>query len=148
MAEQQLEEQGAFDPSGIRDAREHVLSSIVRRRGQPAFRKRLLAAYKGRCAITGCEVEAILEAAHIIPYKGAKTNHTGNGLLLRADLHTLFDLKLIAIHEGTMRLLISPKLRGTEYEGYRGESIRVPENPASRPNRDALKRHRQKSGLG
>jgi hypothetical protein len=148
IAEQQLDEQGVFDPAGIRDARERVLSSIVRRRGQTVFRKRLLAAYKGRCAVSGCGIEAILEAAHIIPYKGSETNHTGNGLLLRADLHTLFDLRLVAIDEATMRLLICPSLAGTEYEEFRGRRIRVPDDPLHQPSQDALKRHRKKSGLG
>jgi hypothetical protein len=69
-AERQLEEENAFDATGMEDARERVLSSIVRRRGQSRFRDRLLAAYHGRCAVTGCEVEAVLEAAHIIPYRG------------------------------------------------------------------------------
>jgi hypothetical protein len=146
-AEQQLAERDDFDPSGIRDGRERTLASIVRRRGQPAFRKHLLSAYRGRCAITGCQVKAILEAAHIIPYKGSKTNHAGNGLLLRADLHTLFDLQLVAVNEATMRVLISPQLAGTEYEQYRGQRIRIPDDPASQPSREALKQHRQESGL-
>ena len=96
-AAQQLNEAGAFDPSGVADARERVLSSIVRRRGQPAFRHRLLAAYNGKCAITGCDVEAVLDASHIVSYRGPDTNHPANGLLLRTDLHTLFDFKLVAV---------------------------------------------------
>jgi hypothetical protein len=86
-AVQQLVKDAAFDPMGIKDARQRMFSSIVRRQGQPAFRKQLLVAYKGQCAITGCEVESVLEAAHIVPYMGLETNHPGNGLLLRADLH-------------------------------------------------------------
>jgi hypothetical protein len=97
IAGQHLNEAGVFNPEGIADARERVLSSIVRRGGQPAFRHHLLAVYNGRCAITGCDVEAVLDAAHIVPFKGPDTNHPGNGLLLRTDLHTLFDLKLVAV---------------------------------------------------
>src|SRR5262249_1774663 len=92
---QQLAQPGEFDPSGISDARNRILSSIGRRRGERAFRQYLLAAYEGRCAFSGCAVEAVLEAAHIVPYMGPETNHPGNGLLLRADLHTLFDLQLV-----------------------------------------------------
>ncbi len=146
-AEKELEEQGAFDPTGIEDARIRILSSIVRRQGQPAFRTCLLAAYSGRCAITGCSVEAVLEAAHIVPYKGTETNHPGNGLLLRADFHTLFDVHLISVHEDTMRLLVSPKLNDTVYEKFRGKKVRIPSVEGSRPSPLALKQHRAKSGL-
>jgi hypothetical protein len=146
-AAQQLTEEGAFNPSGIADARDRVLSSIVRRRGQPAFRQHLLAAYEGRCAITGCNLEPVLEAAHIIPYRGPHTNHPCNGLLLRTDLHTLFDLKLVAIDVSTMSLLISPSLAGTCYEEYRGRPISLPNEPRSQPSRAALEQHRKESGL-
>ena len=106
--ERQLDEAGAFNPEGIADTREHDLSSIVRRRGQPAFRKHLLSAYSGRCAITGCDVAAVLDAAHIVSYRGPETNHPANGLLLRTDLHTLFDLRMVAVDVDTMTLLVSP----------------------------------------
>ncbi|WP_200883691.1 HNH endonuclease [Archangium violaceum] len=52
-------------------------------------------AYGGRCALTDCEEPRVLEAAHIFPYHGPQTNHVTNGLLLRADLHVLFDLGLL-----------------------------------------------------
>lgn len=143
-----LAQEDAFIPTGIKDARTRILSSIVRRQGQPAFRKQLLTAYHRRCAITGCPVESVLEAAHIVPYKGETTNHPGNGILLRADFHTLFDLRLIAIDEVKMRLLVSPKLNGTDYENYRGKEIRMPKAPSEQPSREALEQHRSESGLG
>ncbi len=146
-AARQLTEAGAFDPAGIVDARERVLSSIVRRRGQLAFREHLLAAYNGQCAITACDFEPVLDAAHIMPYKGAETNHPTNGLLLRTDVHTLFDLKMIAIDVAMMRLLVSASLTGTCYDAYRGRPIRVPDDPISRPSRVALEQHRKESGL-
>lgn len=146
-AAQRLTEEGVFDPSGIIDARERTLSSIVRRRGQPAFRAHLMTAYNGRCAITGCHLEPVLDAAHIIPYRGQKTNHPANGLLLRTDLHTLFDLKLVAIDVKTMRLLVSPSLAGTGYDEYQGRTIHIPDDPGSRPSRAALEQHRKQSGL-
>jgi hypothetical protein len=146
-AQEQLAQEAAFDPTGIKDARTRILSSIVRRQGQPAFRKRLLSAYSRRCAVTGCAVEPILEAAHIIPYKGEKTNHVGNGILLRADFHTLFDLRLVSIDEVTMRLLVSTKLNGTGYENYRGKKMRVPKEATNQPSREALEQHRSQGGL-
>jgi HNH endonuclease len=146
-AAQQLMEVGFFDPAGISDARDRVFSSVVRCRGQPAFRRYLLAAYNGRCAITGCGLEHVLDAAHIIPYKGPETNHPTNGLLLRTDLHTLFDLRLVAVDVATMSLLVSPSLAGSCYEEYRGKSIKVPDDHSSRPSRAALEQHRKESGL-
>ena len=124
-----------------------AMSSIVMRMGQPAFRQRLLLAYNGRCAITGCGLEHVLDAAHITPYKGPETNHPANGLLLRTDLHTLFDLKLVAIDVTTMTVLVSPSLGGTCYEEYRGRPIEVPADPSSRPSREALEQHRHESGF-
>ena len=146
-AEKQALSEGVFDPKGLKDARKRIVSSIVQRRGQPAFRKKLLAAYKGQCAITGCNVKDVLEAAHIIPYKGTETDHVGNGLLLRADLHTLFDLRLVAIDATTMRVLVSPKLAGTPYDKLHGKKILLPDHPANQPSHDAIKQHQKKSGL-
>ncbi|HUZ56031.1 MAG TPA: HNH endonuclease [Streptosporangiaceae bacterium] len=68
-------------------------SPVAARQDSPAA---LMAAYSGRCAVTGCTVQAVLEAAHLRPYRGPDSNVTGNGLLLRADIHTLLDLQLLA----------------------------------------------------
>jgi hypothetical protein len=111
----QQEAAGAFTPSGLEDARKRILTAIVRRQGQPAFRRQLLRSYGGQCAISGCNVAAALDAAHIVPYKGPDTNHLANGLLLRTDLHTLFDLGLVAVDTETMRVLLAPSLAGTCY---------------------------------
>lgn len=75
---------------------------IYVRRGQPKFRKKLLEKYKNKCAITECNIEALLEAAHIVPFAKCygypqKEYDPSNGILLRADIHTLFDLNLIEI---------------------------------------------------
>lgn len=78
---------------------EDVLSSIKVRRGQPKFRKLLLEAFAGQCAVTGCAIEDVLEAAHIIPHTEKVNYSVSNGLLLRADVHTLFDLNLIKINQ-------------------------------------------------
>ena len=142
-----LDDAGEFDPSGIEDARERVLASIVRRRGQPVFRERLLAAYGGRCAITGCDIEAVLEASHIVPYMGSETNHPSNGLLLRADLHALFDLRLIAIDAENMTVLVSQELEASCYEEYQGKLLKIPDAGHQAPSKPALDQHRQFSGL-
>jgi hypothetical protein len=145
--EEQLIVDGAFDPTSVKDSRTRTLTAIVRRSGQPAFRQALITAYNGRCAITECDVVDVLEAAHITPYKGEDTNCVGNGLLLRADVHTLFDLRLIAIDESTMQVLVSTELDGTYFDAFRGKEIIIPDDPDLRPIQAALKHHREECGL-
>ena len=89
VQEKQLEDDSLFNPNDERDACDKAFAEIIRRRGQPKFRKALLRIYGGRCAITGCSVEAALEAAHVTPYRGERTNVPANGILLRSDIHTL-----------------------------------------------------------
>ena len=134
--------QGGFNPATVRDGREWVLAAIVRRRGQAAFRASLLAAYAGTCPVTGCQVEPLLEAAHIIPYLGATTNHIQNGLPLRADIHTLFDLQLLAIDPDTLTVLLAPSLSSSEYSTLVGRPIGMPSQALHHPSRDALRTHR------
>jgi hypothetical protein len=143
----ELAEAGEFNPDDEEDGRRRALRSIALREGEPEFRKRLMSHYRARCAITGCRVEEVLEAAHIRPYRGTKTNHSANGLLLRSDLHTLFDRHLITVDRSTMRVLVSPELAGTKYAGLAGRRLRLPKEPAKWPNRKALAMHRHESGL-
>lgn len=104
-----------FSPLDDGDERHRVLAAIVRRRGQPAFRRALLKAYDNRCAMSGCEVVDALEAAHIRPYSGRSSNVLCNGLLLRADVHTLFDLYLISVNPDSRLVAIAPSLRSSVY---------------------------------
>lgn len=85
------------DPTDGQDARKRIEQTLACRQGQAAFRDALMDAYEQCCAVTGCKIDEILEAAHIIPYRGEHTNDVTNGLLLRADIHNLFDLGLIKI---------------------------------------------------
>ncbi len=137
----------AFDPANTIDARERVLAHIVRRRGQREFREKLLEAYEGRCAITGCSLVEVLEAAHIIPYKGLATNEVQNGLLLRADIHTLFDLGLIAVAPDSLEVLLAPSIAGTDYQALESVRIRTPLNPRHRPSPEALALRKAWAGL-
>jgi hypothetical protein len=135
----------AFDPNAIEDGRERVAREIAVRRGQAGFRQRLLDAY-GCCAISGSEVEQALEAAHIVPYQGPGTNHVTNGLLLRADLHTLFDLGLLSIDPLSLTVLVHTDLNGSEYEKLRGQPLKLGRKLAT-PNQQAMALHRAKAGL-
>jgi hypothetical protein len=139
--EAELQTAGEFDPQNIVDARTKVLATIVRRRGQSKFRSTLLRAYNHRCAVTGCEIEALLEAAHIVPYRGADTNVVNNGLLLRADIHTLFDLGLCWVDPITLVIKLAAGLEGSEYEVFRDQPIRLPADVFDRPSAEALKSH-------
>ncbi|MFJ7885104.1 HNH endonuclease [Pseudomonas sp. NPDC096917] len=140
-AEAEAEQQNVFDPQTVKDARKRVVANIVRRRGQSVFRKKLLAAYDTRCAITGCNQAEVLEAAHIHPYKGQHTHVVSNGLLLRADLHTLFDLYLIAIEPNTQIIHLSPALSGSDYVQYQGLPLSTPTPASARPSVETLQWH-------
>lgn len=121
------EASGSFSPADEVDERQRVLAAIVQRRGQPAFRNALLDAYGGRCAMTGCDVVDTLEAAHIRPYSGRSSNVISNGILLRADVHTLFDLYLVSINPQSLKIVISPNLRKSYYRKLENREVSAPE---------------------
>ena len=131
----------------LADERERAVALVVRRRGQPEFRKALFELYSGKCAISGCDAEAALEAAHIIPYKGAHSNAIGNGILLRADLHTLFDLGLIAIETASMTVVLAPELADTTYSILAGAGVSIPKGSSFEPTKRALGWHCKWAGL-
>ena len=122
------------------DARVWAMKAIAQRQGQGAFRARLLEAYGECCAITGCNAVSVLEAAHILPYRGEHTHRVDNGLLLRSDIHTLFDLGLLWI-TSTHQVAIAPSLKGTEYEALDGQALRLPAHATHRPNPEHLTEH-------
>jgi hypothetical protein len=136
-----LSDEDAFDPMSLHDARKWTQASIVRRQGQPAFRGRLLEIYERRCAITGCDAVPTLEAAHITPYRGTETNHPANGILLRADLHTLFDLGLLAIDVDRECVVLAPELRAGSYAELHGQAVQLPSDPPAGMRRDVLRQH-------
>ncbi|REC75828.1 hypothetical protein DRF60_15060 [Chryseobacterium elymi] len=107
----------------MKDEREIILQAIKLRRGQQSFRKKLLEKYNRTCIITGCNVVDILEAAHIKPYRGENDHHPNNGLLLRADIHTLFDLNLISINPSTFEVIVSDLLINSEYIKYNKQKL-------------------------
>lgn len=102
------------------------------REGQAEFRASILAAY-GRCAVTGCQVEAVLQAAHIIPYVDARSNLISNGLCLRADIHCLYDRNLIRI-AGDGGIVVDEAVGCPEYRELHGRQIITPEAQANKPN--------------
>lgn len=131
-----------FDPTEIIDERERAIALVVQRQGQSAFREKLLEIYEYRCAITGCDAVDALEAAHITPYQGEKTNHPANGLILRADLHALFDLGLLAIDSATMSVRLAPQLMQTSYRELASIVVRQPTLGAYQTSKKSLDLHR------
>ena len=128
-------EESQYSPS-FSDNRTRVLRAIRERRGQGPFRKRLIRRYGGRCMISGCNLLDVVEAAHIWPYRGPEDNHLENGLLLRSDLHTLFDLNLLGIHPHTLRVSIAKEATRCDYAVFDGRSLDV--GASGIPSRIAL----------
>lgn len=136
-----------FDATADNDLREKSLAVVARRRGQASFRAMLLEAYRGKCCISGCDFVEVLEAAHISPYRGEHSHHPQNGLLLRADLHTLFDLGHLAVTDG-YEVKLTPQGRGSvQYQPFEGKKLMLPTRHSLWPSLSALLAHRNWSGL-
>jgi putative restriction endonuclease len=118
---------------------------VRQRRGQGAFRLIVSDAYAKRCAVTGEKTLPVLEAAHIKPLASGGEHRIDNGLLLRSDLHTLFDLGYATITP-TGQFRVSPKLKetwmnGRVYYELDHSAIRMPEDPEKRPSPLLLEWH-------
>lgn len=113
-------------PIDLTDARERIAAQIFVRQGGGAFRNEALKRFNNRCAVSGWDVRQVLEAAHIVPYRGKHTNTADNALLLRADLHTLFDCELLTIDPATLRVRLSDKLIAGPYAAFDGKEIAMP----------------------
>jgi putative restriction endonuclease len=134
----------AFEPLAT-DEREIVLARTKPRIGQGTFRTRLLDAYGRRCAVTGERTEPVLDAAHVQPYLGPRSNHLQNGLLLTKEFHTLFDLGYATVtpdfHLRVSRALRDEWQNGKRYYAFDGKEILVPDAAEMRPSRKALEWH-------
>jgi hypothetical protein len=137
-AESEAELETEFIPNSENDARLKTIREVVRRQGQPTFRKKLIEAYLGRCAVTGCSTLWTLQAAHVTPYLGVHTNLVSNGILLRADIHTLWDLHLLAVDPATMKLVLSTKIIDAEYTSLIGRTPFQPASPHARLSPNAI----------
>lgn len=90
----------------------------------------------------------MLQAAHIRPVTASGENRVDNGILLRSDVHTLFDRGYLGVHPDRNTLLVSPRLRANWANGdefYRraatGDPISMPSQMTDQPNRDFLNWH-------
>lgn len=114
---------------------EQVLRVI--REGQAEFRKRLVAHYGAVCMVTGTEQANVIDAAHIVPYNGASTNTLGNGLLLRKDIHALFDAGLLTIGPDLI-VYVSTGVDDPFYRSLDGKELTLTSPP--KISKDALRR--------
>lgn len=123
-----------YQPSG-EDTRSRALREVTVRPGQGEFRLKLVERYGRRCLVTGCSTLAALEAAHISPWRGEDDNAPENGLLLRADIHTLFDQDLLGIEPASLRVELHPSIE-RDYGELKGRILDVQAD--RRPSATAL----------
>ncbi len=123
------------------------------RLGQGGFRVLVLDEYERRCSITGERTLPVLEAAHIQPYSEFGPHEVSNGVLLRSDLHTLFDKGYMTI-TNDLRVEVSKRIReefsnGREYYAMHGQHLRVvPSVVSHRPSTTFLEWHQNNCFLG
>jgi len=130
LSEAKARRASVFEPHNqpllLSEERQKVLSWQTRRPAQSKFRDRLLAAYGSTCAVSGTNEPLTLDAAHITPFASGGSNRVSNGLLLRTDLHRLWDSGKIAIHETSYTVLLNASLLIGPYAFLAGAKANIP----------------------
>ena len=121
--------------------------TVLPRLGQGAFRVIVTDLYKRQCALTNSHVLHVLDAAHIRPYAEGGSHSPRNGLLLRQDIHTLFDRGYVTVSP-EYRVEVSRRLKdefdnGKEYYALQGRHILLPDSPQLQPSADSLRWHNE-----
>jgi putative restriction endonuclease len=119
---------------------------VAPRLGQGSFRVLVTDAYRYRCAMTSERTLPVLEAAHIRPFSSGGKHELSNGLLLRSDLHTLFDLGYLTVEPKHMSIIVSQRIRqeyenGRDYYALHGRKLAKPENVIAIPSTNSLNYH-------
>ena len=119
---------------------------VYPRLGQGLFRVLVTDAYDRRCAITGERTLPVLEAGHIKPYSVVQRHEVSNGLLLRSDLHRLFDGGYLTIDPSNRKVVVSDRIReefqnGKEYYRLEGQVLREPDQAWAKPSAENLEYH-------
>lgn len=125
---------------------------IAPRLGQGAFRLTVTDGYERRCAVTGEKTLPILDAAHIRSYADGGEHAPSNGLLLRTDIHRLFDLGYVTVTAGG-HFVVSQRLKadfdnGKHYYELHGKTVRPPRIKDALPSLAALEWHHENRFLG
>lgn len=122
------------------------------RLGQGAFRVLVTDTYNRRCAITQERTLPALEAAHIRPYGDGGAHEAQNGLLLRRDIHSLFDAGYVTVtpdlHFEVSRRIKEEFDNGRHYYELHGQTIHAPEDALRRPDAEALRWHNEHAYRG
>jgi putative restriction endonuclease len=130
----------------VRYGREYLRRT---RLGQGAFRILVTTAYRRQCAISGEKTLPVLEAAHIKPFTNSGPNRVESGLLMRSDMHILFDRGYLTVTPD-YHVEVSAKIRelfenGRAYYTFHGRQlVMLPESVDERPSRDFLEWHNTK----
>ncbi len=143
---------GEVAEGAARAARYGAAQMVLPRLGQGTFRVATLQAYERACAVTHEHSLPVLEAAHILPHHEGGPNEVSNGILMRADLHRLFDRGYVTITPDLV-LRVSPRLRkdfdnGRSYYPLDERPIRVPPSLADQPDPEHLEWHSRNVFLG
>jgi putative restriction endonuclease len=125
---------------------------VTPRLGQSSFRVFVTDAYQRRCAFTNSPVLHVLAAAHIRPFADEGPHDVRNGILLRQDVHTLFDRGYLTVTPD-YRIEVSSRIKdefdnGREYYASQGKQLTVPRDPESLPAREYLEWHNENIYLG
>ena len=125
---------------------------IVPRLGQGAFRIAVTEAYHRQCALSDGKVLPALDAAHIKPYADGGSHLKSNGILLRKDIHCVFDSGYATV-DVDYKFVVSNKIKevfhnGEEYRRLHGKQLRLPNRNSDWPNLEFLKWHNENRFLG
>ena len=119
--------------------------SVLPRLGQGTFRIVVTDAYERRCAVTNERTLPALDAAHIKPYSENGPHDVNNGILMRRDLHALFDKGYITI-TSSMNVEVSRRIKeefenGRDYYRYHGSKIHLPVKSTYQPSSQYIEWH-------
>lgn len=138
---------GSITSSFVAEERARYGAPIITlpRLGQGSFRVLVTDAYERRCALTNERTLPALDTAHIRPYSENGQHLVSNGILLRKDLHALFDKGYITVTPSFV-IEVSHKIKeefenGRDYYKLAGNPIRLPSNPIDHPSKEYLDWH-------
>lgn len=127
---------------------ESILCKV--RLGQNSFRMMVSQSYQNKCVISGEKTGPVLEAAHIKPYAEKGPHVISNGLLLRSDIHKLFDDGYMTIDKN-YKVVVSKRIRedfgnGREYYKYDNSSLieKLPQDKSNWPDLNYIEWHNNK----
>lgn len=128
---------------GFDDGDERIQSfkRAVRRERQAQFRDAVYGAYDGRCAACGTGINEVLQAAHIDDFRGKKSQIVQNGILLRADIHLLYDANLLGIEPSSHRIVLATSVDMSPYDYLADKQLYLPKDSALWPDDDLLDIH-------